>query len=603
MSTSRNILRFILLSTWLIGGLWLFTQGSTPRFDTAERARVARAIYVEDDAYDNERDEQLTGTETVVPTVRHFAEVAISSDNPNSQYARWLRGEIDFELNESPLTEAQFADQQRHSLRAPVNRNVQIARERVSNAQMLQAADFESLDYTESGGSVPPDGEIAVGPDHVVAVVNVAIEIYDKSGTTLFGPTIAENLFQNSPCTGGLYDPNVLYDEEADRWIVAYDQGPASRTGGYCLLASQSGDPLGSWNEYFFGLNNNQAWMDFPTAGVGDNHIVIGGNFFRIGGNFLESRLYAFDKSDLYAGNSVTPVRQDLPAAVFTPQPLKLHGAADGTWPAYGDTHYILADENDGETARLYQWDIALNELTLVETVSIGSVTQAVTFTQADSSETMTGNDWSILDFEYRNGYGWTTSTGGCNPGGGTVNCLRWAQIDLTDGTIGPEGSGIYGSTDENRQYPNLAVNRCNDMAIGYTKATDSTFPSVYLTQRVDADPAGTLQAETAIKAGEIAYTAFDNSPHRWGDYTMMTIDPDGNTFWYMGQYSKDTGTTNGRWGMNINSFELASCTPPTAVGQVAVQAEPVRSLSAEMVAAIAILLLGSVALLRPRGR
>jgi hypothetical protein len=39
-----------------------------------------------------------------------------------------------------------------------------------------------------------------------------------------------------------------------------------------------------------------------------------------------------------------------------------------------------------------------------------------------------------------------------------------------------------------------------------------------------------------------------------------MTIDPDGATFWYMGQYSKDTGTTNGRWGNYIQSFSFAGC-------------------------------------------
>ena len=61
-------------------------------------------------------------------------------------------------------------------------------------------------------------------------------------------------------------------------------------------------------------------------------------------------------------------------------------------------------------------------------------------------------------------------------------------------------------------------------------------------------------------QGGEITYTAFDSAPRRWGDYTGMTIDPDGLTFWYLGEYSKDTGTTNGRWGTWINSFTFPSC-------------------------------------------
>ena len=43
---------------------------------------------------------------------------------------------------------------------------------------------FASIDYNEccgGGGSVPPDPELAAGPNHVIAVVNVAFEIYATS--------------------------------------------------------------------------------------------------------------------------------------------------------------------------------------------------------------------------------------------------------------------------------------------------------------------------------------------------------------------------------------------------------------------------------------
>ena len=40
-----------------------------------------------------------------------------------------------------------------------------------------------------------------------------------------------------------------------------------------------------------------------------------------------------------------------------------------------------------------------------------------------------------------------------------------------------------------------------------------------------------------------------------------MTIAPDGTTFWYLGEYSKNTGTNSGRWGTWIGSFTYADCT------------------------------------------
>ena len=58
----------------------------------------------------------------------------------------------------------------------------------------------------------------------------------------------------------------------------------------------------------------------------------------------------------------------------------------------------------------------------------------------------------------------------------------------------------------------------------------------------------------------------------RWGDYTAMTIDPDGCTFWYTNEYYESTGLN---WQTRIGSFKFAQCTPvdttpPTAVDQAA---------------------------------
>ena len=123
--------------------------------------------------------------------------------------------------------------------------------------------------------------------------------------------------------------------------------------------------------------------------------------------------------------------------------------------------------------------------------------------------------------------------------------------------------AGVYGSTGQYRFFGDLAVNACGDMALGYTKSSTSMWPSVWYTGRKAADAAGSLQAEAELKAGEIAYTAFDSVPRRWGDYTEMTIDPAGTTFWYLGEYSRSAGTSSsGRWGTWIGSFTYADCVP-----------------------------------------
>jgi hypothetical protein len=173
---------------------------------------------------------------------------------------------------------------------------------------------------------------------------------------------------------------------------------------------------------------------------------------------------------------------------------------------------------------------------------------------QNGSTDKIQANDWRGLDTEYRNGFIWMTNTIACNPGTGVVDCIRWAKIDpLAKDVV---DAGIIASNADYRIFPDLAVNRCEDAAIGYTKSSITLYPGVYATSLEN----GVAQAELTLKTGETPYSAFDSSPRRWGDYTGMTIDPNGERFWYLGVYSKNTGNANGRWGTYISSFSLDSC-------------------------------------------
>jgi hypothetical protein len=559
---SKRIVQAAMLALLLVGGLWLLRQPGNLQPESVRRVTALRALST--GGQTGQPGQVITGQtityDPVNPAVVDFTAVDPHAPHSDGMYERWLRGEIDLDEMESIVSAAEIAALQEAAMNSGPTPGVQTA----TSGPGLQApiptgTGFDSIDYTQSGGSVPPDPEMAVGRDHIIVVVNVAVAIYNKSGTALLGPVAAGSLYSHPSCTSGLYDPNVLYDEQADRYIIAFDKGAFSASGGYCLLASQTGNPMGLWNEYFFPLNNASGWMDYPHAGVGDTHIFMGGNIFSMGGSFVEGRIYAFNKANLYAGNPVTAVAQGLGSGLDTPQPINLHGASANTWPNWGDKHYFMAEPYDGANYTLLEWDTAT--LTNRGSVTIGTELSPVQAVQSGGSN-IQANDWRPLDFEYRNGYGWMTATNGCNPGGGTVNCILWAQIDLSPPTaaLGPAGSGVYGSNGDHRIFPDLAVNHCDDMVVGYTKTNSSIFPSVWVTGRESGDPAGQLQAEVQLKAGEIAYQAFDSVPRRWGDYSGMTIDPDGLTFWYLGEYSKITGNPNGRWGNYIGSFTYPNC-------------------------------------------
>lgn len=508
------------------------------------------------------RSQTETG-EALGPVVVHLADVPTDTSSPYSMYERWKNGQLEKE-KEYRASELEIANLKADALALPPSENVQLATSGPGSKAPTPGTSFASIDYTESGGYVPPDAEMAAGPNHLIAVVNVSMEIYDKSGTSLSGPTDLNAFFSSlAVCVAGPYgafDPNVVYDEEADRWVIAVDGNGTH----YCIAVSQTDDPTGAYNLYAVPAQPyGDEFHDYPHTGVGDNYIVAGANQFNgsIPGGF-EGRVWALDKSVMYAGGALTPVTAST-GFEGTPQPLYLHGFNQGTWPSLGSTHYFATDTYDGCTVNIWQWNIPASP-SIVATFDLCTATGVtgglpVDFPQSGGGN-IQANDWRMRGFEYRNGSGWIADSISCNPGGGTVDCLRWHEIDLSGGTPALVQAGVYASASEYRTFPDLAVNQCNDMAIGYTKSSSSTFPGIWYTGRENGDPSGSLQSEALLKAGEITYIAFDGAPYRWGDYTGMTIDPDGVTFWYLGEYSKNTGTTSGRWGTYIGSFTYPSC-------------------------------------------
>ena len=88
----------------------------------------------------------------------------------------------------------------------------------------------------------------------------------------------------------------------------------------------------------------------------------------------------------------------------------------------------------------------------------------------------------------------------------------------------------VFGTNGEYRTlltWRSITVMTCKSV----TRSRAAAYPAVFVTGRQSTDPAGTLQSEVQMKAGEITYASFESSaPRRWGDYTEMTIAPNGTT-------------------------------------------------------------------------
>ena len=77
----------------------------------------------------------------------------------------------------------------------------------------------------------PSDNSLAVGPDHIVQIVNSRMAVFtkkgarfDTTGTVLYGPVPTNNLFKGFGDAGEINngDAVVRYDQLADRWLIVY---------------------------------------------------------------------------------------------------------------------------------------------------------------------------------------------------------------------------------------------------------------------------------------------------------------------------------------------------------------------------------------------
>src|SRR5215467_12867686 len=96
-------------------------------------------------------------------------------------------------------------------------------------------ASFDGLGVGFSGpqgtttGRNPSDNSLAVGPDHIVQIVNTRMAVFtkkgarfDTTGRVLYGPVSTGNVFKDFGTFGDLNggDAVVRYDQLADRWLI-----------------------------------------------------------------------------------------------------------------------------------------------------------------------------------------------------------------------------------------------------------------------------------------------------------------------------------------------------------------------------------------------
>lgn len=423
---------------------------------------------------------------------------------------------------------------------------------------------------SNTSGVAPPDTDGDVGPNHYMQMVNLSLQIWDKSGNTLYGPTLSSTLWDGftGPWTGtNDGDPIVLYDEQADRWIASQFSLPNYPSGPFYELVavSQTGDPTGAWYRYAFEFAN---MPDYPKFGIWpDGYYMTINQFAPPSLGFAGGAVCIFDREAMLGGSaSAQMVFFNLGSAYGSLLPAD----ADGTAPPAESPNYLA---NLGSNAlRIWEADVnwsnvSSSTISLVKTLTTQSFSYSgIVINQPGTSQTLDPLATRLMyRLQYRNfgTYEAMVTNHTVNANGSGQAGVRWYELRDYGSGWSIYQQGTYAPPDGiDRWMGSVAMNGNGDIGVGYSVSSSSTYPSVrFAGQSAANSGTGILDVEeTTIHAGAASQTGVN----RWGDYSMMSVDPsDDQTFWYTNEYS--SGGWN--WMTKIASFSFE---PPVIVAPVA---------------------------------
>jgi hypothetical protein len=438
-----------------------------------------------------------------------------------------------------------------------------------------------------AAGSTPPDATGAIGTNHYIEMVNSQIAVYSRATLGLVSQ-IDLDTFVGRP-TNFHCDPQVLWDQQADRWFYAAldcDGGSQnflvlgwSKTASPTPLPSSS--DAGNWCR--FAQSTGSIVEDYPKLATNDGHIVIGNNTFQ-GQSYLTAKIRAYEKpptgdqscttpAGFSFGSSTNPLLSADGDIVFTPVPAQ---AADG-----GPNAYVTAADYPefGSASQLMVWHVSGGggggspNLVSDGNVNVASYTFPLNVPQPSSSRVLDSSDTRLTqavgmsDPDVAGAKGvWTQHT---VDGPGTPSVVRWYELvpSLCNGTTCPAAALKQAGTvsDATHFVFNGAISPTRngqDAVINYNLGSGSLLAQIHARWHDAGMAAGATTGDILIGSSVAAAQDFSCNPGpcRWGDYAGATPDPTrDDTVWGSNQLIGSPSGTNPRWTTRNFAIQVLS--------------------------------------------
>ena len=418
---------------------------------------------------------------------------------------------------------------------------------------------FQSTSSTATPGD--PTGEI--GRDYYLASWNSSFRFFNLDGSPATPNTSLSNLFGANESG----DPIVMYDSEADRYIIT-SMGSSSVN----FAISVSNDPVNDgWHVY------NASSNQFPTSGQFPDYpkYSIWSDGYYLTTNTGGDNLFVIERDKVLTGDSTASIQAfDTPSqATAGFSSAQVFDIVDDDHPAPGNATLVyMQDDGWGgvSTDHLKLWTInidwsnpsnsSISSPVQLNTTAFNSTFDGGSFSNLEqpSGPDIDAMQWTIMNqaqfrkFPTHNSavLNFVVDVDGSSA---ELAGVRWFEL-RQDGDGQPwyiHQEGTYTAPDGRHAFgASMSIDLQGNIGMGYSSVSTSESVSLRYTGRYAADPLG----EMTLEEGLIAQSTGNSTNLRYADYAHMSVEPTNDKqFWFVSEYFSP-----GR-GHRVGVFQIAA--------------------------------------------
>jgi hypothetical protein len=401
------------------------------------------------------------------------------------------------------------------------------------------------MTLNDNDGYAPPDNGGAVGPDHVVQLINGAYAVYNKTTGAQTQLMAAKQFWINAGVDPGndivnlgTFNARIIYDPSVGRWFAAALTGQATNNS-VMIARSDTSNPAGAWKAVSFlgNAGGSGKFADFTSLGIDADGVYVMTNNYPahipdVGFEYVVG--HSLPKADLLADSPTFANKTTFEQQIFgySVQPVIDFGPSKGHAPLVA---IIPTNPDEPSLFRVNILGASGAGATLSEEsyLSVNGYVVPPKAAQPDATRQISTVDGGMASHAYQVG---DTIYAIHNTKVGANAALSVILLDEPTNQVIEE----IILSDPNFDYFNgsIAANSLGDVVVGFTRSGFGTGGNLSSYALVGHTTAGvtTFDAPLLLKEGLVGNYHFNN---RWGDYTTTVVDPTNPlVFWTFQEYA-----------------------------------------------------------------